>query len=146
MYIVYSIRSKDDSLKNIQSEIESEKLIFLFNVPLQKYYNMCVMCIWIRSVLDSWLKRLQDFYLFHILLLKFVLLSLLCYIRGCFECIKENKLCHNLLWHSLFCCLYQNRHGKILLLFFGKIYWHTFCRFLCQKCLYSNVINQGNLF
>lgn len=28
----------------------------------------------------------------------------------------------------------------------GKIYWHTFCRFLCQNCLYSNAINHGNLF
>ncbi len=61
--------------------------------PLQhsstsKYYHVCVICVWIRSVLDSWLKRLEDFYLFHILLYKFVLLSLL-YIKRMFQVHKE---------------------------------------------------------
>lgn len=123
---------------------------------------VCAICVWIRSVLDSWLKRLEDnffssFFIYFIFLLyKFVLLSLLyVFIKRMFQVHNENKLCHKIFYgHSFFLLFIHIRERirrkretwKNIAFVSGKIYWHTFCRFLCQNCLYSNAINHGNLF
>lgn len=149
-----------------------KKLIFLLSMPLQNI----IMCesvmgsIGIRSVLDSWLKHLEDFYLFHISLYKFVLLSLLWYIKRMFQEHREqtNYIIHTCVTKSflyvhgtskqLFLLFVRKKgeemkwHEKIIAFVFGKIHigihWHTFCWFffVSEKYLYSNVINHANLF
>lgn len=128
--------SKDVPLKCPQSEKQEKNWFSSSAFPLQNII-MCVryMCMDREVCLIHDWNVFKTFIYFIFLLYKFVLLSLLGYIKRMFQVHKENKLCHKIFYGHSFFLLFistEKETWKNIALFLAKFTDTHFAGF-CAK-------------